>query len=163
MHAPDEAIGAPLLSPITVRRMTASDVPVALLVLEESPEAAMWSSESLLESVARGNAWAAELDGGFAGFLIGRVAGDEFEILNLAVAKAHRRRGVATHLVSAALEHARSEDAPEAYLEVRASNEGGIAFYTRLGFLACGRRANYYRDPVEDAVLLVFHNRTSSQ
>jgi ribosomal-protein-alanine N-acetyltransferase len=161
MHAPDETIGG--TSPVRVRRMSASDVPAALAVLQESPEASIWSNESLLESVAHGNGWAAELDGSFAGFLIGQVAGDEFEILNLAVGKACRRQGVGTQLVSAALEYALTADAPEAYLEVRASNEGGIAFYTRLGFLACGRRTNYYGDPVEDAVLLVFHNRTMAQ
>jgi ribosomal-protein-alanine N-acetyltransferase len=142
--------------------MSASDVPAALAVLQESPEASTWSRETLTESATQGNTWAVELDGNFAGFLIGRVAGDEFEILNLAVAKACRRRGVATQLVGAALEYARTADAPEAYLEVRASNEGGIAFYTQRGFLVCGRRTNYYRDPAEDAVLLVFHNRTTS-
>jgi ribosomal-protein-alanine N-acetyltransferase len=40
---------------------------------------------------------------------------------------------------------------------VRASNAGGIAFYARMGFRECGRRPNYYRDPMEDAVLLVSH------
>ena len=83
---------------------------------------------------------AAELDGRVAGILIGRVAADEFEILNLAVGETSRRRGVATQLVSAALEFARTSGARQAYLEVRASNEGGIAFYTRLGFQVCGRR-----------------------
>jgi len=117
----------------------------------------MWSRESLLESVSGGIAWAAELDGRVAGILIGQIAADEFEILNLAVGKACRRRGVATQLVRAAFENARSAGARQAYLEVRASNEGGIAFYTRMGFRICGRRPNYYRDPAEEAVLLVLH------
>ena len=142
---------------VTVRRMSASDASAALAILKESPEASIWSRESLLESVSQGIAWAAELDGRVAGFLIGRVAADEFEILNLAVAKACRRRGIATQLVSAALEYAQTAGARQTYLEVRASNEGGIAFYTRMGFRECGRRPNYYRDPVDDAVLLVLH------
>ena len=53
----------------------------------------------------------------------------------------------------------RTEGAQQAYLEVRASNHAAIALYTRLGFRVCGRRPNYYRDPEEDAVLvLVLHN-----
>jgi ribosomal-protein-alanine N-acetyltransferase len=142
---------------VTVRRMSASDASVAYSILEESPEASIWSRESLQESVCQGIAWAAELDGRVAGILIGRVAADEFDILNLAVGKAYRRRGVATKLVSAALEYSRTAGPLQAYLEVRASNEGGIAFYMRMGFLVCGYRPNYYRDPVEDAVLLVLH------
>ena len=153
MHAPGEKMGS---SPcVTVRRMSASDISAAHSILEESPEASLWSREALLESASLGNAWAAELNGRVAGILIGRVAADELEILNLAVGKEFRRRGVASQLVKAVLDWSRAEGARQAYLEVRASNEGGIAFYARMGFRACGRRPNYYRDPVEDAILLV--------
>jgi [ribosomal protein S18]-alanine N-acetyltransferase len=155
MPAPKEKVGTP--PALVVRQMTASDASAAQSILMESPEAMMWSTESLLHSVSQGIAWAAELNGGIAGILIGRVAADEFEILNLAVGKACRRRGIATQLVSIALEFARRAGAPRTYLEVRASNEGGIAFYTHMGFRECGRRATYYRDPREDAVLLVLH------
>jgi [ribosomal protein S18]-alanine N-acetyltransferase len=143
---------------VKVRRMSASDASSAYSILEESPEASTWSRESLQESVSQGVAWAAELDGRVAGILIGRVAAEEFDILNLAVGKACRRRGLATQLVSVALEYARTAGALQVYLEVRASNEGAIAFYMRMGFRVCGRRPNYYRNPVEDAVLLVLHN-----
>jgi ribosomal-protein-alanine N-acetyltransferase len=155
MPAPGEKIGN---SPaVTIRRMTASDASVAHLILKESPEASIWSRESLLESVSQGIAWTAELYGRVAGILIGRVVADEFEILNLAVGKACRRRGIATQLVSSALEYARTAGARRTYLEVRASNAGGIGFYTRMGFRECGHRPNYYHDPIEDAVLLVSH------
>jgi ribosomal-protein-alanine N-acetyltransferase len=134
--------------------MSASDVSAALSILQESPEAALWSQESLLESAACGFAWTAELDGRVAGLLIGRAGADEFEILNLAVGRAYRRRGIATQLLAAALEHAQTVGAMKAYLEVRAFNEGAIAFYSRMGFRVSGRRPNYYRNPIEDAVLL---------
>jgi ribosomal-protein-alanine N-acetyltransferase len=135
--------------------MSASDIAAVLFILEESPEAAMWSRDSLLEASSLGIAWTAEIGGLVAGTLIGRAAADEFEILNLAVAKAHRRRGVATRLVGAALESARAVGAAKTYLEVRASNEKAIALYSKLGFRILGRRTKYYRDPEEDAVLLV--------
>jgi ribosomal-protein-alanine N-acetyltransferase len=155
MHAPGEKIGSSLA--VSVRRMSASDISAALSILEESPEASMWSNQSLLESVSNGIALAVELEGSIAGILIGRVAADEFEILNLAVGKAWRRRGIATKLIETALAHARTAGARQAYLDVRASNQGGIALYGRLGFRVCGRRPNYYRNPPEDAVLLVLH------
>jgi ribosomal-protein-alanine N-acetyltransferase len=160
MPAPGEKIGN---SPdVSVRRMTASDASVAHLILKESPEASIWSRESLLESVSHGIAWAAELDGRVAGILIGRVAADEFEILNLAVGKEFRRRGIGTQLVSSAFEYARTAGARRTYLEVRASNAGGIDFYARMGFRECGRRPNYYHDPTEDAVLLVSHREENN-
>ena len=155
MPAPSEKVGNP--PAVIIRRMSTSDASAAHSILKESPEASIWSTESLLESVSQGIAWAAELDGGVAGILIGRVAADEFEILNLAVGKTCRRRGIATQLVGFALEFARRAGVRRTYLEVRASNAGGIAFYKRMGFRDCGRRANYYREPLEDAVQLVLH------
>ena len=140
------------------RRMTAADVSAAHSILVESPEAAVWSRASLSESVANDFAWVMDVHGAVSGILIGRVAADEFEILNLAVGNGCRRRGVATKLVRTALEHARTAGARRAYLEVRASNEGGIALYMRLGFCKEGRRPHYYREPAEDAILLVLHN-----
>jgi ribosomal-protein-alanine N-acetyltransferase len=156
MHSPDKEICDS--SAVTVRRMTERDISAALAILEESPEAAIWSRASLLESASNGAAWAAEMEGRVVGILLGRVAADEFEILNLAVSKVHRRRGIATKLASTALEYSRAAGAQQSYLEVRASNEGAIALYAKMGFRVCGHRPNYYRDPVEDAVLLVLRD-----
>src|SRR5216683_2550774 len=39
-------------------------------------------------------------------------------------------------------------------LEVRAGSAGAIALYSGVGFVVAGRRAGYYREPVEDAVLM---------
>jgi ribosomal-protein-alanine N-acetyltransferase len=143
---------------VSVRVMRASDISAAHSILKESPEASMWSRESLMESASRGIALVAELDGSVAGIFVGRAAADEFEILNLAVGKLWRRRGAASQLVADAVARARDTGAMQIHLEVRASNGGAIAFYEKMGFRICGRRANYYREPVEDAVLLIFHN-----
>ena len=39
-------------------------------------------------------------------------------------------------------------------LEVRAGSAGAIGLYEGLGFVGVGRRRGYYRDPVDDAVLM---------
>lgn len=142
------------LTGVRLRLMSVQDVPAGLCILKESPEASLWSEESLAESATQGSSWVAEHDQVVKGILIGRVAADEFEILNLAVAVDTRRQDIATRLVNAAMEHARAAGAVRTYLEVRASNHGAIAFYEQLGFVACGRRQHYYRNPTEDAVLL---------
>ena len=140
---------------MAIRRLTTLDVPAILAILQESPEGAAWTRESLLQFASvEPAAWVADLIGGVAGFLVGRIAADEFEILNMAVSGAHRRTGIGSKLLEFALEFSRLSGSTRAYLEVRASNEPAIALYARHGFTECGRRPRYYAEPVEDALLL---------
>ncbi len=143
------------VSVVTIRKLATSDVPGVLTILRESPEAAAWTQESLVElASADPTAWVAELSGVPIGIVIGRIAGDEYEILNMAVSRAHRRNGIGSKLLESALEFSRIAGCASAYLEVRASNEPAIALYARHGFTECGRRAHYYREPIDDALLL---------
>ena len=142
------------ISAISVRPMSAEDGPAARAILQQSPEASQWSVANLREAVLTGNSWVAELDGRVAGLLIGRAVADEFEILNLAVEKERRRRGVAKRLLDTALDRARADDVRNAFLEVRASNYSAIALYRQAGFRVSGQRKSYYGNPPEDAVVL---------
>jgi ribosomal-protein-alanine N-acetyltransferase len=146
-------------SAVPIRGMISADAPAVLSILQESPEASLWSENGILESAIHGMAWVAEQDGGVAGFLIGRVVADEFEILNMAVARAHRHRGIASQLVQEALQSSRMAAARHAHLEVRASNEAAIALYRRHGFRQYGRRVQYYQYPPEDALLFTVEMR----
>ncbi len=148
---------------ISVRGMIPPDVLAVFSILQESPEASRWSERSLLESVAQGGTWVAEVEGGVAGFLIGRVAADEFEILNMAVARDHRRCGIGGQLLSHALQHARISGAGRAYLEVRASNQAAIGLYERHGFAGGGRRERYYQHPPEDALLFTLEWKSTEE
>jgi ribosomal-protein-alanine N-acetyltransferase len=140
---------------VKIRRLAKGDVPTVCGILQDSPEAAEWSRETLLESASiESAAWVAERDGIVVGFLIGRVAADEIEILNMAVSPAYRRNGIASKLLGFALEFSRTAGCSRAYLEVRASNPWAIGLYARHGFTECGRRRRYYRDPDDDALIL---------
>ena len=142
-------------SVVAIRKLATADVPTVLTILQESPEAAAWSQESLLQlASADPAAWVAELKGVPVGFLIGRNAADEFEILNMAVSPANRRNGIGSKLLESALEFSRIAGCARAYLEVRLSNAPAITLYTRYRFTESGRRVRYYRDPVEDALVL---------
>jgi len=88
------------------------------------------------------------------GFGVIGLAGDEAEIESLAVDPAWRRRGVAVRVCGAMMDWARGRSAATVFLEVRASNAGAQALYRRLGFEQRGSRRGYYRDPVEDAVIM---------
>lgn len=91
------------------------------------------------------------------GFLVGRVAADEVEILTLAVRPEHRRRGIGGALVGFAGAHAAGLGAAAMFLEVGVSNAPARALYGARGFLPVGERRGYYASgtgPPEDAIIL---------
>ena len=88
------------------------------------------------------------------GFLAARIAGDELHINNMAVREDWRQAGLGSGLLGAALEEAKRRGARRSFLEVRAANEAAQTLYTKFGFSVGGRRANYYADPTEDALVM---------
>lgn len=78
------------------------------------------------------------------GFIMTRAAGDEAEILTLAVTPAARGRGLGRALVTAAAAHAAGLGAVALFLEVAEGNVPALALYAGLGFLQVGRRTGYY-------------------
>jgi ribosomal-protein-alanine N-acetyltransferase len=87
-------------------------------------------------------------------YCAGWVIFDELHVNNLAVDPAWRRRGVASRLLTYVLAAAEAEGAARATLEVRRSNEPARRLYERFGFVYAGVRTAYYREPVEDALVL---------
>jgi ribosomal-protein-alanine N-acetyltransferase len=96
----------------------------------------------------------AEQADGIIGYLIAREAAGTGEILNLAVDPAWRRQGIAQALLDAGLVALKRRGTSEVYLEVRVSNHAAQSLYRRAGFSEVGRRRAYYRNPVEDALVL---------
>ena len=92
---------------------------------------------------------------GLVGFAVGiaHPSGDS-ELESVAVAEPARRKGVGGALCMAVAEWCRGVGASELLLEVRVSSTGAIALYTKLGFVAVGTRARYYRNPPDDAVVM---------
>ena len=88
------------------------------------------------------------------GYVIYWVVEDEMHILNLAVAPAWRRRGIARALVFSGVSRAQKKGATRAFLEVRASNREAQKLYSSFGFTGIFIRRDYYDLPVEDAVVM---------
>jgi ribosomal-protein-alanine N-acetyltransferase len=78
----------------------------------------------------------------------------EVHINNLAVRPELRRRGLATCLLGRVLQLAVEAGGERATLEVRRSNHAARTLYEGLGFRVRGVRADYYTEPVEDALIL---------
>ena len=96
--------------------------------------------------------WLVALDGEkVVGYVGSQTVLQEADMMNIAVADTHRRRGIARALVEELIHRL---DAYQLSLEVRSSNAPAIALYEALGFVQVGLRKNYYRKPKEDALIL---------
>ena len=87
------------------------------------------------------------------GFLVASVAIKEWELENIAVTPQAQRGGIGRALMMALIDRARQANATEIRQEIRASNTAAQKLGLSVGFIQEGRRRNYYRDPVEDALL----------
>ena len=140
---------------MVIRPATVSDIPTVIALERLSPTAAHWSREqyeAAIDSEIR-EILLAEEASVVQGFLIGRRVDTEWEIENVAVAGAARRRGLGSKLIEAFLNLARSRGAQSVFLDVRESNRAARLLYEKSAFVENGRRKRYYRDPEEDAVL----------
>jgi ribosomal-protein-alanine acetyltransferase len=140
----------------TIRAFRAQDAAAVHGIAKEADGAANWPEASYRELLDwRSNlAFVSEVDGQIIGFIIGRQLADEAEILNLAVTQENRRKGEGSALLQAALEEFRTREVSRVFLEVRESNHAAISFYERHGFAKTGRRASYYHEPDEAAILM---------
>jgi N6-L-threonylcarbamoyladenine synthase len=138
------------------RALRAEDLP-ALAAIELASFASPWTLEMLRGELDVELGWArvaASEREGVVGFLIGRCYPDMWHLMDLAVASAHRRRGVARLLVGEFL--AAAEGAGQSVLlEVREDNGGAVGLYESVGFVPLSVRRRYYADTGEDALVMV--------
>lgn len=115
-----------------------------------------WSAESFREEAHRnGSIILAAYDGDIlAGLLTGFTASDTGEILSVAVSPEYRRKGIARMLMNEFFT-ALPKEVGNIALEVRCSNTAAITLYESFGFIKEGVRKRFYRDPIEDADIMV--------
>ena len=115
-----------------------------------------WSAESFRSEAEKDNGIVLYvMDGGRpAALLSGYTALGEASITSVAVAPEHRRMGLARLLMEHFLDIL-PEDTENVFLEVREHNAPAVALYESFGFEAAGLRKNFYRAPVEHAVVMV--------
>ncbi len=154
-----------------IRPATAADLPSLLNLERQCPTAAHWSEQQYkkifrinesepgrLVLVVDDRAEEGAVERGstssrLSAFLIAGQVGPDWELENIVVAPASRRKGLATRLFTALLTRARETNSERVFLEMRESNQPARAFYLRLGFEEIGRRKLYYSNPQEDAIL----------
>lgn len=147
---------------IRVRPARSEDVPRLMEIANQALTAARWNQEAYAKLFTEANSkqfagLVVEEEWRVLGFLVGRqVAGREWEIENIAIASAARRRGLGSRLLGEFLHLVRNRGGHEIYLEVRESNRAACGLYQKWGFSKAGVRRSYYQSPEEDALVLRF-------
>ncbi|HZB89097.1 MAG TPA: GNAT family N-acetyltransferase [Terracidiphilus sp.] len=144
-----------------IRPMTATDVDAVLVLAAGLKHAPQWPRAAYLAMLYAGAAQRRialvcenETDGAVAGLIVASLTPPEAELESISVAAEYQRCGVARRLFETAARQLRNAEVTEVRLEVRPSNAAARGFYAALGFVEAGRRAGYYANPVEDALVL---------
>ena len=121
----------------------------ALARLQAATFDEVWSAAEIrdLMSGPAGFGLTAFAEGAVAGFLIGRVMGDEAEIITVAVDPGERRAGLGAALVDRAAKAASERGASRLFLEVGVDNPAALGLYEAAGFTRVGFRPRYYKRP----------------
>ncbi|MGD2120280.1 MAG: ribosomal protein S18-alanine N-acetyltransferase [Gemmatimonadota bacterium] len=130
------------------------------------------SSISAIEALSFSNPWhpdtfrslltrervrvlAAESGGEVVGYAVFWWVMDQGELANLAVHPESQGKGVGSRLLDQVLTDAKAVGIESLFLEVRESNERARRLYAQRGFVQISVREGYYRNPPEDACILV--------
>jgi ribosomal-protein-alanine N-acetyltransferase len=141
-------------TPLTIRRLAYADLP-QVIAIERRSFPTPWSLAMFVLELSKpsGICLAATRGERLVGYCVCSRYDTVWHVMNVSVDPTERRRGVATELLERLFE--RVDDPNAQYtLEVRASNEGGIALYEGMGFRSAGTRKRYYQDNGEDALIM---------
>ncbi|MFL5489403.1 MAG: ribosomal protein S18-alanine N-acetyltransferase [Gemmatimonadaceae bacterium] len=142
----------PLLRPATESDLN------AVVQIERSSFADPWSEESFRRLLPGHPAIFQVLveppDNAIVGYVIAFAVAEDAELLNVAVEPNSRGKGLAGQMLDAVLIELGARGVRTAFLEVRESNTAARGLYASRGFVEIGRRRNYYRRPVEDALVM---------
>ncbi len=144
---------------VSLRVATHEDLP-AIERIEEAVFGSPWAPDAYAQEIERSIAvveLACRGDAvvGFSCTWYVVAAGEtEAHLLRVAVDPSQQRRGVGRDLLDAIVRRADAAGATRVLLEVAATNRSARRLYDAAGFIEIGRRAGYYRAPVDDAVVM---------
>ncbi len=143
-----------------IRRARAEDIS-AIVRAEAEIFPDPWSERDINFSISTEGSmcYCAVNDGKLLAYIIGRVIAPEGEIYRIATLPAYRERGIAYRLLNYAVKTERGKGLERLFLEVRERNSAARALYKSYGFTEIGLRKNYYKDPVDNAIVMMHASR----
>ncbi len=140
-----------------IRRAIPDDAPL-IAEAEELIFSDPWSYRDILTTITQSGAIcyvARADDGALLSYILGRSIAPEGEIYRIATLPSYRKRGIAYRLLDYALKTERGHGLESIFLEVREANTAARNLYRAYGFSELGIRKNYYKNPTDNAVLMV--------
>ena len=139
-----------------VMRLAASGDLARVVEIERASFSDPWSATAFRSALEeeRINFHVAVSNGVVVGYAVSWCVVDEAELANLAVLPSLRGQRIGAALLDRAMDDARGAGCVVMHLEVRESNAAARALYASRGFAMVGRRKRYYREPIEDALIL---------
>ncbi len=137
-----------------------------ILEIENDCQPEPWTERAFLEEIgkaysqflvalqAAGALTSGQQPRNVAGYICFWSVAGEIQVLDIAVRRDLRRRGIGRKLIETATQAGREENAGCVTLEVRESNLEARKLYETLGFRIIGRRPNYYAITKESAILM---------
>lgn len=149
-------MSAVLKKELSLRSMQMSDVDV-VMTIEPYIYSHPWTRGNFVDSLNSGySAWVLLQDAKIIGYALMMMVLDEAHLLNLSIAKQYQKQGLGRFLLEYMIDIAKSKQAANMFLEVRASNVSALALYENIGFNEMAVRRGYYpaTNGREDAVLM---------
>lgn len=143
-------------SPLAVTCASQGDLP-RLMLLERQGMTHPWTETALVEELRHPESLVLIARLGASSeaiaYLAARRCGGEAEILRVVVNAPHRGRGIASRLLSTALEQLTHAGIRDFFLEVREDNGAALGLYQKFSFRVLARRSRYYPDGCAAVVL----------
>jgi len=141
---------------ITYRKMSFKDIR-AVHEIEGESFPSPWRARTFFARLLLPDhyGYVAAADDRVVGYVVYRVHMRTVHLQKIAVTKAYRRRGIATHLMQMMLDLVAAQKADTIYLQVRMSNVDAQEFYKRFRFQLDHIEKHYYRACGEDAQILM--------
>ncbi|MBO7304517.1 MAG: ribosomal protein S18-alanine N-acetyltransferase [Clostridia bacterium] len=116
-----------------------------------------WSEADIISTISTEGSmcYVALSDGQISAYVIGRQIAPEGEIYRLATLPEYRRRGIAYRLLDYAVKCERGRGLESLFLEVREQNSAARRLYESYGFKKIGERKNYYKNPADNAIIML--------
>lgn len=152
---------SPQQTRVHIRWMIRRDMPEVLNIERESFEFP-WYEEDFIRCLRQRNCigMVAEHGERVVGFMIYELHKTRLHILNFAVAKGMRMRGVGKQMADKLASKLSSQRRTRITLEVRETNLPAQLFFKKVGFKATNVLRSYYEDSPEDAYVMQFQCAT---
>lgn len=132
---------------IQILELNQAHIPL-LVDIDQRSHLSPWSQKIFESSFnARSHNFYLQQDSQILGYYFAEFVVGDMTLENICIAPEHQGKGLAKKLMDHLIEHAKSLNTENMFLEVRESNTKAIKLYESYGFEVTGKRKEYYSVP----------------